>query len=83
MGAAAGLDGDGGEAERAFLGVGLSRRSLSFHMVDALDHHKYGKGDDDKANDGVDEETQVEGHGPGGFGCGQGGIGPSGFGSLF
>ena len=83
MGAAAGLDGDGGEAEGAFLGVGLGRGCLSFHVVDALNYQKHSKGYDDKADDGVDEETQVEGHGPGGFGCGQGGVGPGSFGSFF
>jgi UvrD-like helicase C-terminal domain/ATP-dependent RecD-like DNA helicase SH3 domain len=62
------------------LGGDLSRGSLlfSFHAVDALDHQEHGKGYDDKADDGVDEEPQVEGHGSGDLGCSQGGIGSGG-----
>jgi len=79
VGAATGLDGYGSEAEGASLGGGLGRRSLlfPFHAVEALDHQEHGKGYDDKADDGVDEGPQVEGHGPSGFGCGQGGKGPA------
>lgn len=65
MGATAGLNGDGSEAEGTFLGGGLSRGSLLFPLqaIDALDHQENGKGYNDKADDGVDEGSPVKNHG--------------------
>ena len=85
MGATGGLEGDSGPAEGTLPGGGLGRRRRLFplHAIEALDHQEHGKGYDEKADDGVDEEPQVQGHGPGGFGCGQGGIGSGGFGPFF
>ena len=73
MGAAAGLDGDAGEAVGAILGgwFGWGFLLLPFHAVDALDDQEHRKGHDNKANNCVDEEPQVEGDGSGSFGCGQ------------
>jgi len=79
------FDGNCGETEGAFPGGELSRGNLLFplHAVDALDYQEHGKGYDGKADDGVDEDPQVEGDGPSGLGCGQGGIGSGGFAAFF
>ncbi len=85
MGAATGLDGDGGETKGAFFGDRLSRWSLlfPFHAVDALDHQEHGEGYDNKADDGVNEGSPVEGYSTGRFGCSQGSIRSSGLSAFF
>lgn len=57
MGTPDGFDGDLGYAVRAFLGCRLLRRSclLSLKAVDVADKQKHYKGDNDEADDGVDE----------------------------
>ena len=51
----------GRKATGTFLGGELSRGSLlfPFHAVDALDHQEHGKGYDDKADDGIDEDPRL------------------------
>ena len=82
MGAAGGLDGDGGETEGALFGVRGRGGLLPFHLIDALYHQEYSKSDDEKANNRVNKNPKIEGNGPGGFGRGQGGVRAGGFGAF-
>ena len=60
--ASGGLYWYGREAVRAVLGCRLRRRCflLTLQRVDAAYQHEYTEGNDDEADDGIDEDTIVD-----------------------
>ena len=79
MCAARGLDGDGGQAMWALFGCRLGRRRFLFplHPIDGADEQEYHKGDDEEADDGIDEHAVVDGHRACRLRVGQQCVGPS------
>ena len=74
--AAGGLDRDLRGAMRAGLGGGLGRRRCLLHAVHGLDNQEDHQGDDHKIDDGVQEDSIVDGGAPAacataseGYGC--------------
>ena len=77
MGAAGRLDRHGGAAEGAVLVRRIGRRFLGFLLqpVHAFDQQEYRESDDQEADHAVDEETGIQGYGPGLFGGHHGSVG--------